>query len=342
MAGMEGVQVVSLSLGYVMGQALAAAAELGVADIVADGPRSVAEMAAATGADERSLGRLLRTLASGGVFTEVSPECYGLNPMAATLRRDTPDSVRAAVLWVSAPMHYTSCGQLARSVATGQPAFEHIFGLPYFDHLAADPEASRVWDEGMACFSGLENAAIAAAITTAGALPAGACVVDVAGGQGGFLAELLKTDPGLTGILFDRPPVIAGVAAEPRVLEAAGVRARCRLADGDFFEAVPAGGDAYVLKRILHDWDDATCVEILKRCRDVVPATGKLLVIDAVIPPGNDPHPAKIVDLAMMGILGGGERTEDELRALLAAADFRLSRVIPTMSMLGVIEAVPT
>ena len=334
MAGMEGVQVLSLSLGYVMGQALAAAAELGVADALADGPRSVGEIAEATGADERQLGRLLRKLASGGIFAEESPGRWAVTPMGATLRRDTADSVRDAVLWVSAPMHYGSCGHLARSVATGQPAFEHLFGQPYFDHIGADPDAARVWNDGMACFSRLENAPIAAACPVA----AGACVVDVAGGQGGFLTELLEADPTRTGILFDLPAVVDQAAP---LLARAGVADRCRLVGGDFFDALPPGGDVYVMKRILHDWDDATCVELLKRCRDVVAADGRLLVIDAVIPPGDDPHPAKIVDMVMMSVLPGRERTEEELEALFDAAGVRLERVIPTFSMLSIAEGAP-
>jgi O-methyltransferase domain/Dimerisation domain len=334
MVGMEGVQVVSLSLGYVMGQALHAAATLGVADAMADGPHHVDEVAAATCTHAPSLQRLLRTLAGGGIVTESEPGRFALTTLGETLRRDVPGSVRSAVIWVSEPMHYGSCGELAHAVMTGEPAFDKIFGRPYFQHLAADSEAGRVWDEGMACFSAMEDAPIAGAYR----FPSGARVVDIGGGQGGFLTEVLRGDPSLRGLLFDLPAVVE----DPRVLREAGLLDRCELVGGDFFDAVPTGGDVYVLKRVLHDWDDATCVDLLTRCRAVVPDDGRLLVIDAVIPPGNDPHPAKIVDMVMMSILPGRERTEHELADLFSAAGFRLERVIPTHSMLAIAEGVPS
>jgi cyclopropane fatty-acyl-phospholipid synthase-like methyltransferase len=186
----------------------------------------------------------------------------------------------------------------------------------------------------MACFSAMEDAPIAGAYR----FPSGARVVDIGGGQGGFLTEVLRGDPSLRGLLFDLPAVVE----DPRVLREAGLLDRCELVGGDFFDAVPTGGDVYVLKRVLHDWDDATCVDLLTRCRAVVPDDGRLLVIDAVIPPGNDPHPAKIVDMVMMSILPGRERTEHELADLFSAAGFRLERVIPTHSMLAIAEGVPS
>lgn len=333
MVGMEGVQVVSLSLGYVMGQALHAAAKLGIADALADGPRTVEELADTTGTHGPSLHRLLRTLASGGIFAQDTSGRFASTTLGETLRSDTPDSVRAAVIWVSEAMHYGACGDLPQTVQTGQPAFDRLFGRPYFDHLAADPDAGRVWDEGMACFSGMENGPIAQAYT----FPTGALVVDVGGGQGGFLAEVLRVDPSLRGVLFDRPEVVQ----TPRFLTEAGLLDRCELVGGDFFSSLPGGGGAYVFKRVMHDWDDATCVGLLRRCREVIAPDGRLVVVDAVIPPGNDPHPAKIVDMVMMGILAGRERTEEEFAALFSAAGFALTKVVPTHSMLAVVEGVP-
>jgi hypothetical protein len=313
MATMEGVQVVSLSLGYVMGQALRAAATLGVADALADGPHRSEDVARSTDCHVPSMARLLRTLGH-------------------TLREDAPDSVRAAVLWVGEPMHYVTRGALAETVRSGEPAFGRIFGQGYFERLAADHDAGRMWDEGMACFSAMENDPIARACP----FPAGAHVVHVGGGNGGFLAAVLSLHASLGGTLFDRPEVVA----QPLMLERAGVLDRCELVGGDFFDTVPTGRDAYVLKRVLHDWDDQTCVALLQRCRDAMAPGGRALVIDAVIPPGNDPHPAKIVDLVIMGILSGRERTADEFGALCAAAGLRLTRIIPTESMLAVVEAV--
>jgi O-methyltransferase domain/Dimerisation domain len=333
MTGMEGVQVISLSLGYVMGQALHAAAKLGIADALASGPKNIDALAKATETDPAALRRLMRTLASGGIFAEGDDGSYALTPLSETLRSDVPGSVRAAVIWVSEPMHYATCGSLPETVKSGRPAFDGLFGVPYFDFLADNAELARVWDEGMACFSGMEDAPIANAYT----FPPNATIVDVGGGQGGFLAEALKSDGSLRGVLFDRAEVIAN----PRLLMEADVVERCQLAGGDFFERVTANGDVYVLKRILHDWDDATCVTILRRCREAMSPNGRLLVIDAVIPPGSDPHPAKIVDLVMIGVLPGRERTEEEFASLFACAGFRLQRVIPTHSMLAIVEAIP-
>jgi hypothetical protein len=273
---------------------------------------------------------LLRTLSSGGIFSEDERGNFALTPLGETLRSGTPDSVRAAVLWVSEPLHYGSCGELTESVVTGRLAFDSIFGMAYFDRLAVDAEAGRVWDEGMACFSGMENAPIARAYN----FPPTARVIDIGGGQGGFLVEVLRANPTVRGLLFDRPEVVA----QPRELSAVGLSEHWATVGGDFFTALPGGGDIYLFKRILHDWDDETCIGLLRRCRAAMPATGRVLVIDAVIPPGNDPHPAKIVDLVMLSILPGRERSEAEFQALFAAAGLRLTRVIPTHSMLSIVE----
>jgi O-methyltransferase domain len=329
----ERIAVVSMALGYVLGQALHAAAALGIADLLAAGPRTIDDLAQVTDAHGPSLYRVLRTLASAGVFVEKEPGHFAQTSLSETLRADVPGSIRTAVIWINDPMHYRSCGETLRSVTTGQPAFDDVFGLPYFDYLAAHPDAARVWDAGMACFSGLENEAIAHAY----AFPPGAQVADIGGGQGGFLAEVLETDPSLRGLLYDLPEVVA----DPRLLAATGLLERCETVGGDFFEFLPPGADCYVFKRVLHDWDDETCVDLLRRCRQVLPATGRLLVIDAVIPPGNDPHPAKIVDLIMLTALAGRERTEAEFGGLLAAAGFKLTRVIPTHSMLSIVEGAP-
>lgn len=329
----ERFAVVGMALGYVVGQALNAAAQLGIADLVAPGPRHVDDLATATGTHGPSLYRVLRTLAGVGVFAEDGQGRFAQTPLSETMRSDVPGSIRAAVIWVNDPMHYRSCGGTVESVKSGRPAFDDVFGMPYFDYLAANPEAARVWDAGMACFSGLENAAIARSYP----FPAGAQVVDVGGGQGGFLAEVLTTEPTLRGVLYDLPAVVA----EPRDLADAGLLGRCATVGGDFFEFLPPGGDVYVFKRVLHDWDDETCLELLRGCRRVLPETGRVLVIDAVIPPGNEPHPAKIVDLIMLTALTGRERTEAEFAALFDAAGFRLNRVVPTSTMLSIVEGLP-
>jgi hypothetical protein len=176
-----------------------------------------------------------------------------------------------------------------------------------------------------------------APIANAYAFPTDRLVIDIGGGQGGFLAEVLAANSSVRAVLFDRPEVVA----DPRRLVDAGLAGRYETASGDFFDAVPTGADVYVYKRILHDWDDERCLTLLHRCRDAIPATGRLLVIDAVIPPGNEPHPAKIVDMVMMSVLPGRERTEQEFAELFNAAAFRLSRTIPTHSMLTIVEGEP-
>ena len=325
--------IIGMALGYVAAQALHVAATLGIADLVAAGPRHIDDLAAATGTHAPSLSRVLRTLCSVGVFAEDAEGRFAQTPRSATLRADAPGSIRDAVIWVNEPMHYRSTGDTVQTVTTVRPAFDALFGSPYFDYLAADPGAGRIWDAGMACFSSMENAPIAHAY----AFPDGAQIVDIAGGQGGFLAEILLANPTTRGVLYDLPAVVAN----PQQIVAAGARDRCETVGGDFFEFLPPGGDIYALKRVLHDWDDETCIAILARCRRVIQESGRVLIVDAVIPPGNDPHPAKIVDIVMLNILGGRERTETEFRDLLAAAGFRLNRVIPTHSMLSIVEGMP-
>jgi hypothetical protein len=330
---MEGVQMVSLSLGYVMGQAISAAAKLGIADALDRGAMAIDELARATDTHEPSLARLMRTLASGGVFAVDDVGRYTNTPLGETLRTDTPGSVKDAVIWVSEPMHYGTCGDLASTVATGALAFDRMFGRPYFEQIASDPAVGRVWDRGMACFSSMEDGPIAAACP----IPVDATVVDVGGGQGGFLAELLQREPSARGVLFDIPDVVAN----PAKLAGASLTGRYRTVAGDFFAEVPPGGDVYVYKRVLHDWDDDRCIALLQRCRAAIADGGTLLVIDAVIPDGTDPHPAKIVDIVMLGILPGRERTEAEFVRLLDAAGFALKAVHPTHSMLAIVEATP-
>jgi hypothetical protein len=333
MAGLtERAEIVKLALGYVVAQALCAAAKLGIADLLAAGLRDIESLAAVTRAHGPSLYRLLRTLCSAGIFVEDEERRFALTALGETLRTDVPGSVRAAVIWIGEPAHYRSCGDVLTSVLTGRPAFEGIFGAPCFDYLRAHPQAARIFNEGMASLAEMENEPIARSYR----FPARARVVDVGGGRGGFLVEVLKANPSVRGVLYDRPEVVKS----PQLLEAAGVIDRCAVVGGNFFESLPLAAEVYVFKRVLHDWDDDTCVALLRRCRSAMSAGGRVLVIDAVIPPGNDPHPAKIVDLIVLASRTGRERTESEFRALFAAAGLRLSRVLPTPSELSIVEGV--
>lgn len=319
--------------GYWIAQAVSVAAQLGLADLVKNGPRAVPDLAKATGTHTRSLHRLLRTLASEGVFAEDAQGRFGLTPLAECLRSDRPGSQYSVALMMG-DEHYRAWADLLYSVQTGRPAFDRIFGQPIFNYLAANPRAARVFDDAMTGIHGTETADMLDAYDFAGV----ATLADIGGGNGSTLAATLQRYPNLHGILFDRPDVVERAKAN---LEAAGVAGRCTAVGGNFFEAVPSGGDVYLMRHIIHDWDDEQSLAILRNCRKVVPAAGKLLLVEAVIPPGNEPFFGKLLDLNMLVIPGGLERTEAEYRELFTAAGFRLSRIVPTRSWVSVIEAVP-
>jgi hypothetical protein len=315
------------------------AAKLDLADLLRDGPRAPADLVAATGTDADALRRLLRALAGFGVFAEDGAGRFGLTPLAEPLCSDAPGgSLRDFAILLGEPESWRAWGALEHSVRTGRPAFEHVFDQPLFDYLAANPGPARLFDAAMASRSAREAAAFVAAYDLSGLT---GTVVDVGGGRGTLLAAVLRANPALSGVLFDLPHV---AEAAREALAAAGLAARCRIETGDFFERVPAGGEAYLLHKVIHDWDDARAGRILAHCRAAMPPRGggRLLLLEAVVPPGNAPHMAKLLDLSMLVWPGGRERDEAEYRALLAAAGFALARVVPTASpAVSVVEAVP-
>jgi hypothetical protein len=329
--------LVEMGQGFQWTLALHAAAKIGVADLLADGPRPCAELAEATGTRAVPLRRLLRMLASGGVFAELRPGVFALTP-AAELLRDVPGSMRgAALLWGQEGL--LAWGDLVGTLRTGRTGYQLRTGMREWEYYAAHPEAAAVFNDGMTALSRMQADAVVAAYD----FPASGTVVDVAGGHGTLLATILRARPGLRGVLFDAPTVVEG--ARP-VLEAAGVADRCALVGGDFFEAVPDGGDVYTLKLIIHDWDDERAVAILRSCRRAMGDQGRLLILDTVVPPGVAGTSAEFVqalrrDVNMMAWTGGLERSAEELGALLAAAGFRLARTVPTASVLGIVEARP-
>jgi hypothetical protein len=327
------VTLLQMMTGYWISQALYVAAKLGIADLLADGPVDCEDLAAATNTHAPSLQRVLRALASAGVFTEVSPGSFALTPLAELLRTETPGSMSALAI-MYAEEQYRAWGELLHSVRTGEMAFDHQFGMGYFEYLAQHPEADRVFNEAM---TGWTQQLVGAVVDTYDFSPFHT-VVDVGGGYGALLATILRNNPGTRGILFEQPHVIASAEEE---LVAAGVADRCTFVGGDFFVEVPAGGDAYVLSQILHDWDDERCVAILGQCRRAMPDHGKLLVVELVLPPGDDPFLGKWLDLHMLVLLGGRERTATEYDALFRAAGFKLARVVPTSPGPSVVEAIP-
>jgi hypothetical protein len=325
--------LVQMMTGYWASQALYVAAKLGVADLLVEGPQSVEHLAAATQAHAASLRRVLRALASVGVFTETSPGAYALTPLAALLRTGTPDSMRALAI-MYAEEQYRAWGNALHSVRTGETAFNQQFGQSYFEYLAQHPDADRVFNQAM---SGWTTQVVGAVIDAYDFSPFRA-IVDVGGSYGTLLAAILQSNQTANGILFDQAHVAAAAKA---YLESAGVAERCQTVGGDFFVEVPPGGDLYLLAQILHDWDDARSTGILRQCRRAMPTHGKLLVIELVLPPGEEPFFGKWLDLHMLVLLGARERTEEEYRALLNAAGFELGRVIPTRAGPAIVEALP-
>jgi hypothetical protein len=319
------------AMGYLYSAALRAVAVLGVADHLADGPRPVSELAGLTGADASSLYRVLRLLATRGVFTEDDDGRFALTGAAQSLRSDAASSVRAAVLMLTDRTFWLPAGELDETVRTGTSSFERLFGMPFFDHFAQNADTAAIFHVGMAAMADPENPVIARAYD----FPAAAVVVDLGGGHGGLLLAVLRDHPALRGVLFDQPHVLAG----HRLAELDGDH-RWELADGDFFSTAPAG-DIYLIKRILHDWDDEQSVRILRNCRQAMSANGRVLVIDAVIQPGNAPQPGKLLDVAMLASLVGRERTRADFDDLFARAGLRVHRVIPTATPLSIIEGVP-
>jgi len=327
-------RLLELMTGFFVSQAVWVAAKLSIPDLLADGPRRCDDLAAATQTDAASLNRVLRALASVGVFTESTPGSFALTPLAALLRSDTPDSMRSLCL-IYGDESYHAWGDILHSVRTGQPAFDHQFGIDVFAYFAQHPAVGQVFNEAMI---GYTNQVAGAAVAAYDFSPFRS-IVDVGGGHGALLAAILGRHAAARGTLFDLPHVVAG--AEP-FLASAGVAPRCERIGGDFFSAVPAGGDAYLLSQILHDWDDARCLAILRRCRAAINPGGKVLVVELVLPPGDAPSFGKWLDLQMLAMAPGGrERTAAEYETLLAGAGFALGRIIPTLAGPSVVEATP-
>ena len=324
--------MMGLVTGYWVSQAVGVAALLGVADQLAEGPRRSDELAMAVGADPPALDRVLRLLASLGVFAEVAPGSFGLTPLGETLRSDAPGSVRNFAITETAPGHWLPWGRLHESVRTGRPMAREALGGELFDWYARNPEEAAWFSAAMGDLSALAAGELVRVYDFSRVRT----VADVGGAHGVLLAAVLRANPSARGILFDLPHVIATAAD---AIAAEGLSSRCELASGDFFEAVPEGADLHLLKQIVHDWDDERAGRLLRNCHRALAPGGTLLLVEMVVPADNRPSPAQAMDLNMLVLLGGRERTEEEYRGLLGGAGFRLERVIPTHSPFGVIEA---
>jgi hypothetical protein len=329
-----GEQLRHLLFGYRVSQAIGVAAALGIADVLSSGTHSAEELARATGANAPSLSRVLRLLASEGVFAETEDGRFALTPMAEALRSDVPGSLRPLAVFNSGEPYWRSWAHLAHAVRTGQPAFEHVHGMDFFSYYRQHPEEWALFDQMMAA----QTAAVTRTVAAAYDFSRVRTVVDVGGGNGTLVLGLLAAHPHLHGVVFDQPAV---AARAEEAIAAAGLADRCQAVGGDFFVAVPEGGEAYLLKYILHDWDDERSIAILRACRQAMPADGRLLVIELLIPPGNNPSYAKSQDVNMLTNLGGRERTVEEYGTLFTAAGFALTETIPIQGELHLIEGAP-
>jgi SAM-dependent methyltransferase len=315
-------------------QALHVAAVLGIADLLAGGPATVDELASSTGAHAPSLQRLLRTLTGVGVFREDPDGRIAVTALGETLRDDVPESVRDWALFIGNPAPWAAWGRLYDAVMTGTSGFEAAHGMGNYEYLAAHSDLAAPFDRWMTRQSDQHNAAIVSAFD----FSPWRTVADIGGGQGSTLAAILTANRSLQGVLMDLPQVVS----DPAPLRSAGVTARCEVIGGDLLAGVPAGADIYLIKRVLMIWDDDRAVQALSHCARVLPADGRVLVVEMVMPTGNDPTPAKSFDLLMLLANPGGRvRTEAEFGALFTAAGLRLNRVIATSSPNSILEGVP-
>jgi hypothetical protein len=328
------VQLIQMGAGTTVANVVYVAAKLGLADQLAGGPRSAAELAGPSDLHAPSLHRLLRTMASLGLLTEGEAQRFSLTKLGEALKTGAPGSARATLIMQGSIWVQSSFANFIHSVRSGRTGFQEAQGMPFFEYLAHHPDDASVFSEAMVGLHGAEPPAVAAAYDFS---PFGT-VVDVGGASGNMLAAILAQYPKPRGMLFDRPHVIGDAT---RLLQATGIMDRVTIEAGDFFQTVPTGGDAYILSHIMHDWNDEQCLTILGHCRKAMKPDARLLIVEMVLPPGDAPHPGKILDMVMLVLVGGLERTEAEYAHLLDKAGFRLNRVVATQSPVSVVEAVP-
>lgn len=320
--------------GYRVSQAIHVAATLGIADLLSRGSRTTDELAEATKTDAPTLYRLLRALATVEVVYELEARRFELTPLGQLLRSDVPGSIAAWAVFIGRPYHWQAWAALLHSVTTGENAFQHVHGTDPWTFRSARPQEGAIFDSAMRSLVLQSSTALLEAYDF-GRFHR---IVDVGGGNGALLGALLTSHPHLSGILFDQPHVVSGAST---ILERAGVAKRCRVVAGDFFDSVPSGADAYLLRHVIHDWDDAAATRILSTIRRAIKADGVLLLVERVVPGPNDGRDAKFSDLNMLVALGGRERTREEFGDLVKAAGFQLARMVSAGES-SVLEATPT
>lgn len=311
-------------------QAVYVGAQLALADLIASGPKTIEQLADATNTDRSSLRRLLRALTSLGIFVEDTESCYRQTALSDTLRSDHPESARPFAIMLGSHFLWRPSGALEETVRTGQASFERIYGAPFFEYLAGHSDDAAVFNAAMS-----SSPRYLAAIVGAYDFSTFGRIVDVGGGHGLLLATILSANPRLRGTLYDLPAVVAGASG----LKSEALRQRCSIIGGDFFEGVPKGADAYLLKGIIHDWNDQAALKILKNCRQAIPPNGTLLLSETVLSPTAD-RASALMDMLMMVLTSGRERTESEFRSLLEEAGFSIMRVIRTGGV-SIIESRP-
>src|SRR5262245_24246982 len=328
------VQIIQMGIAIWGARAVYAAARLGLADLLAAGPRTVDELAQSTGTHVHSLHRLLRALASHGVFTEVQPRRFALTSLGAALKTDAPGAARATVLTLAGDWQWKAWDHFLYSLQTGKPGMAKAHGMGVFEYLATHAEDSARFNDAMVGM----YAGVGPAVVAAYDFSRFQTVVDLGGGTGLLLTTILRANEAVRGILFELPEVVQQARC---TIDGFGLTARCQVVEGDFFKAVPSGHDAYVLSHALHDWTDEQALPILRNCRRAIEKDARLLIIEAVLPPGDAPHHSKLIDLLMLTVTGGVERTAEEFAALLEKGNFKLVKIHSTTTHQCIVEAIP-
>jgi hypothetical protein len=327
------VALTQIMLGALAAQAVYVPAKLGIADLLADGPKSVEELAAATDTHAPSLYRILRAAASVGVFAELDDRKFSLNPTAEVLLSNRPNSLRDLTIFMGEDWHWEVWGKTLFSVRTGKSVWAEKHGQDVFGYFKANPECAGIFDRAMNSLTTLSLQPVTEGYDFNGINT----LVDIAGGHGRLLTSILAANPSMRGVLFDMPHVIEGARANVMITDAAD---RVEFASGDFFVSVPAGGDAYIMKHIIHDWDDERALTILRNIKQAMNPGGRVLLVESVIADGNAQDFGKLMDVEMLVSPGGKERTAKEYEDLFASAGLRLTRILPTKSAYSIIEAV--
>ncbi len=327
------VQLIQMVSGYWLSQSIYVVSKLGIADLLQNNPQTCEKLASLTNTDTIALYRVMRALASVGIFSEIDSQCFSLTSLGEYLCENHPQSVKATAIMLGEAPHYQAWGNLLHSVKTGKPAFDEVFGMGVFEYFKSHPEDGAIFENSMSSFSFTEEKAILSAYDFSDFTT----IVDVGGGYGEMLGSILEKYPHCQGILFDEEYVINHCQ---ETLKKHNILNRCQAVSGSFFEKIPSGGDAYLLKHIIHDWGDQNAIAILKNCRDVLPDNGKILVMEMIVQSTDTPSSAKMLDLNMLVMCQGGkERTKTEFEQLFSLAGLTLHRIVTTLEEICILEA---